>query len=77
MKSVGELRNEIAEHVSCSWKVVQQKECGSVRATGLPVEDFDAVDGYSAILVICLPVSGLYSFIQLATARPISSGESS
>jgi hypothetical protein len=49
MKSVGELRNEIAEHVACSWKAVQQKECRSVRATGLPVEDFDAVDGYSPV----------------------------
>ena len=26
MKPVGELRNEIAEHVACSWKAVQQKE---------------------------------------------------
>jgi len=49
MKSVGELRNEIAEHVACSWKAVQQKECGSVGATGLAVEDFDAVDGYSPV----------------------------
>src|SRR6266700_4336729 len=49
MKSVGALRNEIAEHVACSWKAVQQKECRSVRATGLPVEDFDAVDGYSPV----------------------------
>src|SRR5215468_5017033 len=49
MKSVGEPRNEIAEHVACSWKAVQQKECGSVGATALPVEDFDAVDGYSPV----------------------------
>src|SRR5262249_35106613 len=49
MKSVGELRNEIAEHVACSWKAVQQKERRSVRATGLSVEDFDAVDGYSPV----------------------------
>src|SRR5215831_2693519 len=49
MKSVGELRNEIPEHVACGWKAVQQKERRSVRATGLPVEDFDAVDGYAAV----------------------------
>src|SRR5262245_62041470 len=48
-KSVGELRNKMAEHVAGSWKAVQQKECRSVRATGLPVEDFDAVDGYSPV----------------------------
>src|SRR5262249_8538044 len=80
MKPVGELRNEIAEHVACSWKAVQQKECGSVRATGLPVEDFDAVDGYSAVSDFShwLQVSALYNFnIQPAMARPISSGESS
>src|SRR5262249_21272076 len=81
MKSVGELRNEIAEHVACSRKAVQQKECRSVRATGLSVENFDAVDGYS-------PVSDLSHFvrhgprqpnvpIQPTMARPISSGESS
>src|SRR5262249_17519951 len=52
MKSVGELRNEIAEHVACRWKAVQQKDCRSVQATGLPVEDVDAVDG-------CSPVSDL------------------
>src|SRR5216684_7826455 len=50
MKSVGELRNEIAEHVACGWKAVQQKECRSVRATALPVENFDAVDGYSPVI---------------------------
>jgi hypothetical protein len=49
MKSVRDLRNEIAEHVARSWKAMQQKECGSVRATGLPVEDVDAVDGYSPV----------------------------
>src|SRR5215813_8963980 len=49
MKSVGELRNEIAEHVACSWKAVQQKQRRSVRATGLPVEDLNAVDGYSPV----------------------------
>src|SRR5262245_62515919 len=51
-KSVGELRDEIAEHMACSRKAVQQKECRTVRATGLPVEDFHAVDG-------CSPVSDL------------------
>src|SRR5215471_19957964 len=35
-RDIGEPRNEIAEHVACSWKAVQQKECGSVRATSLP-----------------------------------------
>src|SRR5262249_25518294 len=49
MKSIGEPRNEIAEHVARSWKAVQQKECRSVRATRLPVEDFDAVDGYPPV----------------------------
>jgi hypothetical protein len=49
MKSVGELRDEIAEHVACSWKAVQQKEGRSVRATGLPVEDFDAADAYTPV----------------------------
>lgn len=49
MKSDGELRNEIAEQVACSWKAVQRKDCSSVRATGLPAEDFDAVDGYSPV----------------------------
>jgi hypothetical protein len=49
MKSVGELRDQIAEHVACSRKAVQQKECRSVRKTGLPVEDFDAVDGYAPV----------------------------
>src|SRR6266567_6439619 len=65
MKSVGELRNEIAEHVACSWKAVQQKECRSVRATGLPVEDFDAVDGYS-------PVSDLSHLSGMAPVSPTS-----
>src|SRR5262249_28795509 len=46
-------------HVACSWKAVQQKECRSVRATGLPVEDFDAVDGYSPISDLG-HLSGLY-----------------
>src|SRR5262249_60992352 len=81
MTSIGELRNEIAEHVACSRKAVQQKECRSVRATGLSVENFDAVDGYS-------PVSDLSHFVRHGPrqpnvpihptmARPISTGESS
>src|SRR5262249_57170898 len=49
MKSVGELRNEIAEHVACGWKAVQQKQRRSVRATGLPVEDLNPVHGYSPL----------------------------
>src|SRR5215831_20452535 len=62
MKSVGELRNEIAEHVACSWKAVQQKECRSVRATRLPVEDFDAVDRRSPISDLSWGCSQLYFF---------------
>jgi hypothetical protein len=31
------------------WKAVQQKERRSVRATGLPVEDLDAVADYSVV----------------------------
>src|SRR5262249_53388675 len=49
MKTVGELGEETAEHVACGRKAVQQKERRSVRETGLPVEDFDAVDGYSPV----------------------------
>src|SRR5262249_49056862 len=81
MKSVGELRNEIAEHVACGRKAVQQKERRSVGATSLPVEDFSAADGYSPVGDLSHLSRGrcpLYNFdIQPAMARPISSGESS
>src|SRR5262249_9819065 len=49
MKLLGELRNEFAEHVACSWKAVQQKECRRVRAAGLPAEDLDAFDSYAPV----------------------------
>src|SRR5262249_43484155 len=88
MQLVRQLRNEIAEHVARSWKAVQQKECRSVRATGLPVEDFDAVDGYAPVSDLShlfgrhaiVALHGLRQRnvpIQPAMARPIASGESS
>jgi hypothetical protein len=49
MKLVRELRNEIAEHVARSRKAVQQNDHRSVRATRLPVEYFDAIDGYPPV----------------------------
>src|SRR5262249_34507979 len=49
VKSAGEQRDEIAEHVARGWKTVQQKERRSVRAAGLAIEDFDAVEGYSPV----------------------------
>src|SRR5258705_3207444 len=50
MKSVGELRNEIAEHVACSWKAVQQQDRWRVLRPGFAIEYSYAVD-------IHLPVS--------------------
>src|SRR5262249_19659152 len=44
MKSVGELRNEIAEHVACSWKAVQQQKGRCVLRPRLPKEDIEPVD---------------------------------
>jgi hypothetical protein len=49
MKLVGELRNEITEHVTGSWKAVQQKQDRGVQTASLPVEYFDAINGYPAV----------------------------
>jgi hypothetical protein len=43
--AIGQQRYEIAEHERAGGKPVQQHHRGSLRVTGLPIEDLLAVDG--------------------------------
>jgi hypothetical protein len=49
MIAVGQLWNQVAEHLGRSWKTVQQQHGGGVFRAGFAIEDVDAIDLYGAV----------------------------